>query len=40
MGVLPPAVCYLISFIMVGTNRANHHHLLQVTGSVNSKILM
>ena len=39
MGVLPLAFCYLISFIMVGTNWANHHHLLQVTGSVDGKIL-
>ena len=27
MGVMPLAICYLISFIMVGTNWANHHHL-------------
>ena len=39
MGVMPLAICYLISFIMVGTNWANHHHLLQVTGSVDGKIL-
>ena len=39
MRVMPLAACYLISFIMVGTNWANHHHLLQVTGSVDGKIL-
>ena len=37
--ILPLVICYLISFIMVGTNWANHHHLLQVAGSVNGKIL-
>ena len=36
---LPLVICYLISFVMVGTNWANHHHLLQVTGSVDGKIL-
>lgn len=39
VGVLPLAACYLISFIMVGTNWANHHHLLQVTESVDGKVL-
>lgn len=39
MGILPLVLCYLISFIMVGTNWANHHHLLQVTGQVDGKIL-
>ena len=39
VGVLPLAACYLISFIMVGTNWANHHHLLQVTKSVDGKVL-
>ena len=29
----------MISFIMVGTNWTNHHHLLQVAGSVDGKIL-
>jgi len=37
--ILPLVVSYLISFIMVGTNWANHHHLLQVAGSVDGKIL-
>ena len=39
IGILPLVACYLISFIMVGTNWANHHHLLQVTGQVDGKIL-
>ena len=39
MGVVPLAICYLISFIMVGTNWANHHHLLQVAGAVDGRIL-
>ena len=38
-GVLPLVLSYLISFIMVGANWANHHHLLQVTRSVDGKIL-
>ena len=37
--ILPLVICYLISFIMVGKNWANHHHLLQVAGSVDGKIL-
>jgi uncharacterized membrane protein len=39
IAILPIAACYLISFIMVGTNWANHHHLLQVAGTVDGKIL-
>ena len=39
MGIMPLVGCYLISFILVGTNWVNHHHLLQVTGQVNGKIL-
>ena len=39
IGILPLVACYLISFIMVGTNWANHHHLLQVTAQVDGKIL-
>ena len=35
----PIAGSYLISFIIVGTNWVNHHHLLQVTEEVNGKIL-
>ncbi|MBQ9009188.1 MAG: DUF1211 domain-containing protein [Clostridia bacterium] len=36
---LPIVGSYLISFIIVGTNWVNHHHLLQVTREVNGKIL-
>ena len=39
MGIMPLAACYLISFILIGTNWVNHHHLLQVTGRVDGKIL-
>ena len=39
IGILPLVVCYLISFIMVGTNWANHHHLLQVAQTVDGRIL-
>ena len=39
LGIMPLVISYLISFIMVGTNWANHHHLLQVAGSVDGKIL-
>ena len=37
--IFPLVISYLISFSMVGTNWANHHHLLQVAGSVDGKIL-
>ena len=39
MKMLPIVGSYLISFIIVGTNWVNHHHLLQVTCEVNGKIL-
>ena len=39
LAVLPLVICYVISFIVVGANWANHHHLLQAAGSVNGKIL-
>ncbi len=39
MAVLPLAVCYLISFIIVGTNWVNHHHLLQVANAVDGRTL-
>lgn len=39
LGILPLVICYFISFIMVGTNWVNHHHLLQVTSQVDGKIL-
>jgi uncharacterized membrane protein len=35
----PLMATYLVSFIMVGTHWANHHHLLQVASHVNGKIL-
>jgi uncharacterized membrane protein len=37
--IMPLVICYLISFILVGTHWVNHHHLLQVAGEVNGKIL-
>lgn len=37
--ILPLALSYLVSFIMVGTHWVNHHHLLQVASHVNGKIL-
>ena len=39
MAMMPLIGCYLISFILVGTNWVNHHHLLQVTQEVNGKVL-
>lgn len=39
LAVLPLVICYAISFIVVGANWVNHHHLLQAAGSVNGKIL-
>ncbi len=39
MGVVSLVICYLISFSMVGTNRANHHHLLQVRVRLGSVIV-
>ena len=37
--LLPITGSYLISFIIVGTNWVNHHHLFQVVREVNGKIL-
>ncbi len=37
--ILPLVGSYLISFILVGTNWVNHHHLLQVATEVNGKVL-
>ena len=37
--LLPITGSYLISFIIVGTNWVNHHHLFQVVCEVNGKIL-
>ncbi|MBQ8161849.1 MAG: DUF1211 domain-containing protein [Clostridia bacterium] len=39
MGIMPLVGCYLISFILVGTNWVNHHHLLQVARQVDGRIL-
>ena len=37
--IIPLAIVYLVSFIMIGMHWANHHHLMQVTKHVNGKIL-
>ena len=37
--MIPLFIVYLVSFFMIGTNWANHHHLLQVTEKVNGKII-
>ena len=39
VSILPLVGSYLISFILVGTNWVNHHHLLQVATEVNGKVL-
>ena len=39
LSLRPLAISYLVSFILVGTNWINHHHLLQVASHVNGKIL-
>ena len=39
LGILPLVACYLISFILIGVNWVNHHHLFQVVEGVNGKIL-
>ena len=39
LAVFPVVVCYIISFIVVGANWVNHHHLLQAAGSINGRIL-
>lgn len=39
MSVMPLVGCYLISFILIGTNWVNHHHLLQATERVDGKVL-
>lgn len=36
--IMPVVVCYLISFVLVGVNWVNHHHLFQVAGSVTNVI--
>ncbi len=37
--IMPVVVCYLISFVLVGVNWVNHHHLFQVAGSVTGGML-
>ena len=39
LAVFPVVICYIISFIVVGANWVNHHHLLQAAGSINGRIL-
>ena len=39
LGIMPLVVCYFISFVVVGVNWVNHHHLFQVCGQVDGKIL-
>ena len=38
--LFPLFIVYLVSFIMIGTNWANHHHLMQVASHVNGKIIL
>lgn len=35
----PLFIVYLVSFVMIGMNWANHHHMLQVTEKVSGKII-
>lgn len=37
--ILPLVLVYAVSFLMIGTNWANHHHLLKVTDHVDGKII-
>ena len=37
--IISLVLVYTVSFIMIGTNWANHHHLLQVTERINGKII-
>ncbi len=39
VAILPLVVSYLISFILVGTHWVNHHHLFQVAGEVDGRVL-
>lgn len=39
MTQMPLLICYAITFLMVGTHWANHHHLMQVAKHVNGKII-
>jgi len=37
--LVPSLLTYILSFIYLGIYWNNHHHMLQVTGSINGKIL-
>ena len=37
--ILPLILVYTVSFIMIGTNWANHHHLLKITAHINGKVI-
>ena len=37
--ILPIIGSYFVSFVLVGTNWVNHHHLLQVAEGVGGKVL-
>ncbi|MBR1444248.1 MAG: DUF1211 domain-containing protein [Firmicutes bacterium] len=37
--ILPLILVYTVSFIMIGTNWANHHHLLKITEHINGKVI-
>jgi uncharacterized membrane protein len=37
--ILPPLLCYVFSFIVVGIYWGNHHHLIHTISSINSKIM-
>ena len=39
LAILPLVSSYFISFVIVGVNWVNHHHLLQVTEKVDGRIL-
>ena len=39
LSIMPLLICYLISFILVGINWANHHHLMHVAQEVDGKVL-
>ena len=39
MAITPSIGSYLMSFILVGTNWVNHHHLLQAARKVNGRVL-
>lgn len=37
--IIPLVVVYAVSFLMIGTNWANHHHLLKVTDHIDGKVI-